>query len=182
MTAGEEYELASPPGGAGSRELPAFQSTVDLTDASSGRSPPATQQQTRRMRGLSIHQLARQPTSLLFEHFHSPDAVRRALPSNFLCEDDEPAGDRAARQSRSSADGFAIDDDRPHDARRPDNAILHGLGMDDNPYDVARGMQSAWKRKIFLTMEEPTSGEEALMIHWGVTALIVFSSVPSRRS
>jgi hypothetical protein len=166
MTAGEEYELTSPPS-ARSRELPSSRSTVDLTDAT-GRSPTTEQQQQpRRTRGLSIHQLARQPTSLLFEHFHSPDAARRALPSNFLHEDDEPGRD--ARRSRQADDG------EHHDARRPDNAILHGLGMDDDPYDVARGMQSAWKRKVFLTMEEPTSGEEALMIHWGVTALIVFS-------
>lgn len=165
MTAGEEYELASPPAAGGSsRELPPFQSSVDLSDAAgAGRSPTQQQQGTRRTRGLSIHRLARQPTSLLFEHFHSPDAVRRALPSNFLHEDDEP----------TSSGGGGL-----HDARRPDNAILHGLGMDDDPYDVARDMQSAWKRKVFLTMEEPTSSEEALMIHWGVTALIVFSWAP----
>lgn len=37
------------------------------------------------------------------------------------------------------------------------SGVLHGLGMDDETWDIARAMKSNWKRKVFLLMEEPKS-------------------------
>lgn len=156
----EEFELASPPRQAHRRTI-GSQSTANLADL--GDSP------TRTTRGLSIHQLARQPTSLLFSHFHSPTSARRALPLNFTSEDEPP------RPARSGGAGRTVGETEEEEVSRRASGVLHGLGMDDETWDIARAMKSNWKRKVFLLMEEPKSSEEALMVHWGVTFLIVFS-------
>jgi hypothetical protein len=45
---------------------------------------------------------------------------------------------------------------------------------DEDHYAVAAGMGSQWKKKLYLLMEEPTSGREAFYIHIGVTGGIIF--------
>ena len=55
----------------------------------------------------------------------------------------------------------------------------HMLGFnpdDEDHYAVAAGMTSQWKKRLYLLMEEPSSGREAFYIHIGVTAGIIFRS------
>lgn len=62
--------------------------------------------------------------------------------------------------------------------------IGHMLGFnpdDEDHYAVAAGMTSSWKKRLYLLMEEPSSGREAFYIHIGVTAGIIFRSVPALR-
>lgn len=59
--------------------------------------------------------------------------------------------------------------------------IGHMLGFnpdDEDHYAVAAGMTSQWKKRLYLLMEEPSSGREAFYIHIGVTAGIIFRSGP----
>jgi hypothetical protein len=54
------------------------------------------------------------------------------------------------------------------------------LGIDDTGEDhfaIAAGMRSAWKRRLYLLMEEPSSGREAFLVHISVTGAILFRSV-----
>lgn len=55
--------------------------------------------------------------------------------------------------------------------------IGHMLGFnpdDEDHYAVAAGMRSQWKKRLYLLMEEPSSGREAFYIHIAVTAGIIF--------
>lgn len=55
----------------------------------------------------------------------------------------------------------------------------HMLGFDpgsgDDHFAVAQGMKTRWKRKLYLLMEEPSSGREAFFVHILVTGGILFS-------
>lgn len=58
----------------------------------------------------------------------------------------------------------------------------HLLGIDDETEDrfaVAAGMRSTWKKRLYLLMEEPSSGREAFIIHILVTGAILFRCVGS---
>ena len=51
------------------------------------------------------------------------------------------------------------------------------LGIDDTGEDhfaIAAGMRSRWKKRLYLLMEEPSSGREAFIIHALVTGAIMF--------
>ncbi|KAL7411694.1 hypothetical protein BDY24DRAFT_416920 [Mrakia frigida] len=147
----EEYELNSPPPPPHSAPLP----------PSRRPSQNRTHSHNARSRGFSIHSLSSHPNSLLFNDFGSSPVHRRShLPNpkvNFTEEDDEGEDARMRRRS---------------------NNILSSLGAeDDSTWEIARSMKSSWRRKVFLLMEEPKSSEEAFMVHWSVTFLILFSAL-----
>lgn len=53
----------------------------------------------------------------------------------------------------------------------------HMLGFnpdDEDHYAVAASMGSSWKKRLYLLMEEPSSGREAFYVHIGVTGGIIF--------
>lgn len=53
----------------------------------------------------------------------------------------------------------------------------HMLGInpgDEDHYAIANGMRNPWKRKLYLLMEEPSSGREAFFVHIMVTGGILF--------
>jgi len=86
----------------------------------------------------------------------SPDAPRRPQRAHFLQED---GGDA-------------------EEVHVPD--FGHLLGIDDETEDrfaVATGMRSIWKKRLYLLMEEPSSGREAFIIHVLVTGAILFRCV-----
>lgn len=53
----------------------------------------------------------------------------------------------------------------------------HMLGMDtgEDHYAIAEGMKSRSKRKLYLLLEEASSGREAFYIHIIITGAIIFS-------
>ncbi|ODN73502.1 hypothetical protein L202_08005 [Cryptococcus amylolentus CBS 6039] len=55
----------------------------------------------------------------------------------------------------------------------------HMLGFDEGEdhFAVAAGMRTRWKRKLYLLMEEPSSGREAFFLHVLVTGAILFSAI-----
>jgi len=60
--------------------------------------------------------------------------------------------------------------------------IGHMLGFnpdDEDHYAVAAGMKNDWKKRLYLLMEEPSSGREAFYVHIGVTGGIIFRSAAS---
>lgn len=53
----------------------------------------------------------------------------------------------------------------------------HMLGFIDEGEDhfaIAQGMKTRWKRKLYLLLEEPSSGREAFFVHVLVTGVILF--------
>jgi hypothetical protein len=64
---------------------------------------------------------------------------------------------------------------RSEEVQMPNIGHMLGFNPDDEDhYAVAAGMGSQWKKKLYLLMEEPTSGREAFYIHIGVTGGIIF--------
>lgn len=59
----------------------------------------------------------------------------------------------------------------------PDFGHMLGFDVGEDHYAVAANMRSAWKRKLYLLMEEPSSGREAFYVHIAVTGAILFSVV-----
>ncbi len=56
----------------------------------------------------------------------------------------------------------------------PDFGGLLGLsGEPDDNNEISRSMKSAWKRRLFLLMEEPSSSSEAFCVHVAVTVAIL---------
>ena len=58
----------------------------------------------------------------------------------------------------------------------PDFGHLLGVNPDagDDHFVLAQGMKTRWKRKLYLLMEEPSSGREAFFVHVLVTGAILF--------
>lgn len=93
----------------------------------------------------------------------SPTAVtpRRHARAQFLDEDIDYFGGGHARRSE--------------EVQVPNIGHMLGFNPDDEDhYAVAAGMTSQWKKRLYLLMEEPSSGREAFYIHVGVTAGIIF--------
>ena len=70
---------------------------------------------------------------------------------------------------------FLQDDHTTEEVHVPD--LGHMLGIDDNGEDhfaVASNMRSVWKKRLYLLMEEPSSGREAFVVHILVTGAILF--------
>lgn len=188
LSAAEEYELSSPR----PTHLAHLSTSSSSTNASSSsaRPPPHLARRLsdgrRSSRSFPSLQPALQASgnTLLFDALHAPalpqssssthssplmtNTSRRLPPHvNFTIEDTPLA--RLARR------GTVVSNDSQN--RRPSTAahLLLGLGTEDDTWETARAMQGEWRRKTFLTMEEPTSSELAFLIHWGVTFLILFS-------
>lgn len=71
-----------------------------------------------------------------------------------------------------------LDQAETEEVHVPDFA--HILGLHDPGEDslnVASNMRSRWKRKLYLLMEDPSSGREAFFIHVTVTGAILFRCV-----
>ncbi|KAL7422184.1 hypothetical protein Q5752_002830 [Cryptotrichosporon argae] len=91
---------------------------------------------------------------------HSPTTATTRLPAaQFLREDLEHLGP---------------DTEEVH---VPDFGHLLGFSEGEDHYAIAQGMKTRWKRKLYLLMEEPSSGREAFFIHMVVTGAIVFSAI-----
>lgn len=56
----------------------------------------------------------------------------------------------------------------------PDFGHILGFSEGDDHHSIAANMRSRWKRKLYLLMEEPSSGREAFFIHVAVTGAILF--------
>ena len=58
----------------------------------------------------------------------------------------------------------------------PDLGQMLGFNADsgDDHFAVAQGIKTRWKRKLYLLMEEPSSGREAFFVHILVTGAILF--------
>lgn len=93
-----------------------------------------------RARGYSIQSLSSHPHGLLFDNLTSPVLRRPHLPKvNFTTEDDEEV------------------------VRIRSSNILAGLGAEDeSTWEIARGMKSSFRRKVFLLMEVSLSSPPPL--------------------
>jgi len=62
------------------------------------------------------------------------------------------------------------------DVQLPNLVQMLGFNPDagDDHFAVANGMKTRWKRKLYLLMEEPSSGREAFFVHVTVTGAILF--------
>ncbi|WWD15742.1 hypothetical protein CI109_100164 [Kwoniella shandongensis] len=70
----------------------------------------------------------------------------------------------------------------PRDAEQVDLPDFgHFLGFNDDTgedhFAIAQGMRTRWKRKLYLLLEEPSSGREAFFVHILVTGIILFSAI-----
>ncbi|EIW69492.1 hypothetical protein TREMEDRAFT_30526 [Tremella mesenterica DSM 1558] len=67
----------------------------------------------------------------------------------------------------------------PEEVTVPDFGHMLGFLPDagEDPFVVAQSIRSRWKRKLFLLMEEPSSGREAFFVHVMVTGSIIFSAI-----
>jgi len=68
----------------------------------------------------------------------------------------------------------ALGGPRTEEVNLPDFAHILGFNEGDDQYTIAANMRSSWKRKLYLLMEEPSSGREAFFIHLVVTGAILF--------
>jgi hypothetical protein len=196
VTAAEEYELdahhsprsahsvflspthpstSPPPASSSSRPPPRYPTayTPDVPSRKPSYPPQRSNSTSNPSRSFSgVHQhphLGQSTPSLLFDASLSPTAFLTSLPSsntphvNFTLEDTPLA--HLASRARSSSQS----------RRHSTAAHLLGLGAEDETWETARGIRGEWKRKAYLLMEEPTSSESAFLVHWGTTALILFS-------
>jgi hypothetical protein len=85
---------------------------------------------------------------------------------------DDPALGHS-RQSFLNDDLDALGN-RTEEVNLPDFGHILGFNEGDDPYTIAANMRSNWKRKLYLLMEEPSSGREAFFIHIAVTSAILF--------
>jgi hypothetical protein len=160
-----------------SRGLPAEE--YELADIDNG--PEAGPSKPRRKptpaRRLTIH--AGPSSSVLFSaHPQSPHQRRSShhrthsnpdggsgrfsgAQTNFLDEDLDYFGGAQSRRSE--------------EVQMPNIGHMLGFNPDDEDhYAVAAGMRSDWKKRLYLLMEEPSSGREAFYVHIGVTGGIIF--------
>ncbi len=146
--AGEEYELSSAP--------------LDSLE----RKPSRT-------RKLTLH--PNQSATLLFAAPGQPGPSRRRgtrrASSNVAPESPQ------AKYNRT----FFLEEDLDHGPREevnlPDFGHMLGFDAGEDHYAIAAAMRSTWKRKLYLLMEEPSSGREAFFVHVAVTGAIFFSVI-----
>lgn len=69
---------------------------------------------------------------------------------------------------------LADDRGQTEEVELPDFGHILGFNEGDDQYTIAASMRSPWKRKLYLLMEEPSSGREAVFIHLLVTGAILF--------
>jgi hypothetical protein len=94
-------------------------------------------------------------------HHRNPSYPESPRASNFLDEDLDYFGGTQARRSE--------------EVQMPNLGHMLGFNPDDEDhYAVAAGMGSVWKKRLYLLMEEPSSGREAFYVHIGVTGGIIF--------
>lgn len=144
--AAEEYELQSPP----NNHIPL-----------AGPSRP-------KLRTLSLHPSA-STSALLFPAGTAPPqhSPRRRRSSTLN-------GNGPGTPKRQRAH-FLQDERDSENIHVPD--IGHMFGIDDTSEDhfaTAANMRSMWKKRLYLLMEEPSSGREAFMVHVLVTGAIIF--------
>lgn len=142
--AAEEYELQSP---------------QNAHTSLAGPSRP-------KLRTLTIHPSA-STSALLF-----PAGSAASLPSPRRRRSSTNGNGTPKRSQRAQ---FLQDERDAEDIRVPD--IGHMFGIDDTSEDhfaIAANMRSTWKKRLYLLMEEPSSGREAFMVHVLVTGAIIF--------
>ncbi|KLT41971.1 voltage-gated potassium channel [Cutaneotrichosporon oleaginosum] len=152
--AGEEYELA-PSASAG---------------ASASTNAPL-ERKTSRGRKLTLHP---NQSTLLFAGPARRRGARRA--SSNLGAPDSPREAKYNRTFFLQEDLDQLGPDR-EEVNLPDFGHMLGLDVGEDHFAVAAAMRSAWKRKLYLLMEEPSSGREAFFVHVAVTAAIFFSVI-----
>lgn len=90
-----------------------------------------------------------------------------------------PESPREAKYNRT----FFLEEDLDHlgpqreEVSLPDFGHMLGFDAGEDHYAIAAAMRSSWKRKLYLLMEEPSSGREAFFVHVAVTGAIFFSVV-----
>lgn len=103
----------------------------------------------------------RRTSSFPSESPNTATTPRRYTQAHFLDEDLDYFGGGHGRRSE--------------EVQVPNLGHMLGFNPDDEDhYAVAAGMTSQWKKRLYLLMEEPSSGREAFYIHVGVTAGIIF--------
>lgn len=101
---------------------------------------------------------------------------RRRTSSNPIKPGADADGSRVYSRSHFLQDD--LDNGETEEVHVPDFA--HILGLHDpgeDSFNIASNMRSRWKRKLYLLMEDPSSGREAFFIHVTVTGAILFRSV-----
>lgn len=173
-----------------SRTLPAEEyelPTIDAHDVPQPEAGPSRPRRTSRaqppVRKLTIH--AGPSTSVLFSA-HSPKqrgtgaghGVNHHRTSSYP---DSPQPVTPRRHARAQFLDEELDYFGGAQGRRSEEVQVPNLGHmlgfnpdDEDHYAVAAGMTSQWKKRLYLLMEEPSSGREAFYIHIGVTAGIIF--------
>jgi len=92
---------------------------------------------------------------------HRSTSYPESPRNNFLDEDLDYFGGAQARRSE--------------EVQMPNLGHMLGFNPDDEDhYAVAASMGSSWKKRLYLLMEEPSSGREAFYVHIGVTSGIIF--------
>ncbi|BEI85381.1 hypothetical protein CcaverHIS002_0507820 [Cutaneotrichosporon cavernicola] len=148
--AGEEYELTS--------------------------TAPPLERKTSRTRMLTLH--ANQGSTLLFAAPGQAGPSRRRVTRR-VSSNAAPDSPREAKYNRT----FFLEEDldqlgqQREEVSLPDFGHMLGFDVGEDHFAVAAAMRSAWKRKLYLLMEEPGSGREAFFVHIAVTGAIFFSVV-----
>jgi hypothetical protein len=158
--AAEEYELSP------------TRSLRELSGSGGGGARPRPSMS--RQRTLMLH--PNQSSALLFA---APGAsarrARRRTVSGGGTGDEARSGAAATARRHSflndDLDALGADSE---EVNLPDFAHILGFNEGDDPYSIAAGMRSNWKRKLYLLMEDPGSGREAFFIHLAVTGAILF--------
>lgn len=83
-------------------------------------------------------------------------------------------GQDHSRHSFLNDDLDALGGGQTEEVNLPDFAHILGFNEGDDQYTIAANMRSSWKRKLYLLLEEPSSGREAFFIHFVVTGAILF--------
>lgn len=163
-----------------SRGLPAEDYELSEINGNSEAGPSKPRQKQPPVRKLTIH--AGPSSSVLFSAApQSPHQQRRT--SHHRTPSYPENGTGTGRFS--GAQPHFLDEDldyfggahsrRSEEVQMPNLGHMLGFNPDDEDhYAVAAGMRSAWKKRLYLLMEEPSSGREAFYVHIGVTGGIIF--------
>ncbi|RSH91148.1 hypothetical protein EHS25_009447 [Saitozyma podzolica] len=178
--------MTSYPPGPSSRPLPAEE--FELSEAGPSRSPTlarttSARSKRRRSSGRLNRTLTLPPNesgaTLLFS---APPSAIYTHRKRYSHSSQPPSPGGTPRRANQWAQFLTEGEDTPGEGAEevhvPDFGHMLGFNPEDEDhFAVAQGMRSDWRRRLYLLMEEPSSGREAFFVHIMVTGGIIFSAL-----
>lgn len=175
--------MTSYPPGPSSRPLPAEE--FELSEAGPSRSPTLARttsgrSKQRRSSGRLNRTLTLPPNesgaTLLFS---APPSAIYTHRKRYSHSSQPPSPGGTPRRANQWAQFLTEGEDTPGEGAEevhvPDFGHMLGFNPEDEDhFAVAQGMRSDWRRRLYLLMEEPSSGREAFFVHIMVTGGIIF--------